>query len=857
MNERYTYGYNVGWNVENEYIYSLNDIMKNYNEQMEKIYGPKDEDYVVSDIPLVDADIIKNNTISEDQIRQWYNEDYTQNNRYVPYEKYKQDILEQIKIKNEELNNEALEKVGPLHKGLIAGSDEYFANLFYLIDIKQETRITLNKKRNELELLLSEKRIGLSSINLEQSRVKPQYDSEGNIVNSNDLLALRKKYDDMWLEIRKIEHALTLLNDMYKLVDFTKEETDLMMRGLNPQQRKIYEGIGKEPQPEIEPEPNPEPVPGPTPEEVSTEETQEWTLDGIIHFVCGDKKFNDKQSSKYAASKIKVFSKPQKNKLGLAYKVVSISETIIGVIPKTAMKLYGLFISKKTKNIFKEMEARANSLTDTQVEILLREYKGAIAQSKRLPKGFNNAVRPRVNLYISKKVAIINEQIKTNLKKINYCEKVINTLKKKRNEENTPEMMEKLNEVIDSAYLNANGCIKDLISLQIEGANLQNGNGLHSFEEELKALDTKLNYVGGRFSKAREYDPELWSRISGYSQKIEYSLDPREVVDSYLAREQIYKEKTKEKRSVLNLGSKVTAGELDYRPFVESLNYANDPFIRKLITSILLVSSATSLITNIANSVKLSAAKEQIGKQQDIINDIRANGETIEKGTIYDIKQTEGAIENLGERGINDKYDWHLSGNAYKAEDAAHHLESSNLSIDNAQEIMDLSSKYSSGTITYAEYLKGIQGIKEQTTQVYETYAQDLYSYVESYAQAHPQFDYTAILSSLKHAINNPGDSMDLTSFMTDLYEKSLNVSDISSLDLIEETLNSSTLIPDVLTLAATTAKVSQEYMDSSKEIKPDSKRAQEIRSMIDDLKSMRTELTEEEVKEIEEFLRR
>ena len=137
MNERYTYGYNVGWNVENEYIYSLNDIMKNYNEQMAKIYGPKDEDYVVSDIPLVDADIIKNNTITEEQIRQWYNEDYTQNNRYVPYEKYKQDILEQIRIKNEKLNNEALEKVGPLHKGLIAGSDEYFANLYVLIKIKE------------------------------------------------------------------------------------------------------------------------------------------------------------------------------------------------------------------------------------------------------------------------------------------------------------------------------------------------------------------------------------------------------------------------------------------------------------------------------------------------------------------------------------------------------------------------------------------------------------------------------------------------------------------------------------------------------------------------------------------------
>ena len=34
-----------------------------------------------------------------------------------------------------------------------------------------------------------------------------------------------------------------------------------------------------------------------------------------------------------------------------------------------------------------------------------------------------------------------------------------------------------------------------------------------------------------------------------------------------------YKENTKEKRTIFNLGSKVTAGKLDYRPFVETLNY--------------------------------------------------------------------------------------------------------------------------------------------------------------------------------------------------------------------------------------------------------------------------------------------
>ena len=43
MNERYTYGYsnatieNNAWNIENEYINSLNEVIEDYNNQVKKI----------------------------------------------------------------------------------------------------------------------------------------------------------------------------------------------------------------------------------------------------------------------------------------------------------------------------------------------------------------------------------------------------------------------------------------------------------------------------------------------------------------------------------------------------------------------------------------------------------------------------------------------------------------------------------------------------------------------------------------------------------------------------------------------------------------------------------------------------
>ncbi len=856
MNERYTYGYNLGWNVENKYINDSKNIMDEYNEQVKQIV----------DIQTEHGRLLQTlgRELTEKEIRAWYNEDYALNNGLKSYESYRADMI----AENEK-------RKGSISLELNRNRDEYAANLYYLTNIKSDTRKLIYKRKNELELLLSEKNIELSTISLEQRKLGAQAG-----ISADEIQKLRAKYDEVWLEIRKIKHALQVLDEMFGLLEFTQEEANLMMRGLNPQQRKIYDDIidkkkKTDPEPEPEPKPDPEPVPDPNPIPVpepmpdpEPEQEENITLDGIIRKVCGDKSFTDSQSSRYLASKIKVFSKPEKNNLGLGYKVVSIPRAIIGIIPKAAMKVYGLFITKETKNTFKEMEERASKLTDKEVDKLLIEYKGSIAQGKRLPKGFNAAIRPRANLYVSKRVAKINEEINNNLSRINYCQKIVNALTEKLKENNSPEMVAKINETLQNAYESGAKSVKDLIRLQIEGNNLQNGKGLHSFEEELKALDTRLNYVGGRFSKARSYDPELWSKISGYSQKIEYSLDSKEVFKSYIEREKIYKENSKEKRSLFNLGSKVTVGKLDYRPFVESLNYGNDPFIRDLITSILVVSSTASLINNITTNMKnaqqisnYNASVAQYNKtgaeHQQFIDEIRAGGDTVEKGIIYDIKQTEGAIENVAERGINDKFDWSLGGSGYKLEDAAHHLESSTLSVNNANAILDLTNKYSAGQITHAELIRGVQDLKESTIGVYEKTINDVIGYTEQYASTHSQFDYTAVLSALRHAQSNPSDTSVMTDFLADMYEKSLNISDFESLSAINATLTSPSLVPDILTLGTVAAKVSQEQMDSKREIKPDGKKAKELRDMIESLRSMKAELTEEDVKEIEDLLRR
>ena len=133
MNERYTYGYNVGWNVENEYISSLKGILVSYNAQVKIINS------INESINETKRTIENDTKITDDQIRGWYNEDYLLNGSLISFEKYKSDVLDAVNKRRDKLSR----TIGPKQ-------DEYYANLKYLIDIKNENRKIILKRKKDL-----------------------------------------------------------------------------------------------------------------------------------------------------------------------------------------------------------------------------------------------------------------------------------------------------------------------------------------------------------------------------------------------------------------------------------------------------------------------------------------------------------------------------------------------------------------------------------------------------------------------------------------------------------------------------------------------------------------------------------
>ena len=469
--------------------------------------------------------------------------------------------------------------------------------------------------------------------------------------------------------------------------------------------------------------------------------------------------------------------------------------------------------TEETKNSVKEMQKRIDELTDEEVEVFLKQYKGTTALGFKLPKLFNEMIRARIIKYITPKINQINSKISELLAQIEFHKKIADGIEVKLSDPKlTEEEKTKLNNLQRQAYTKCAQEIKEMYSLKREGNELQSGNGLHAVEEELNATNSKMNYKGGRFAKDGEIDSNLWKVLGQTADAIEHSNNPYAVVDAYFKQKETYLRNTEEKRSFLNLGSKVSSGKLDYRPFVENLYYGNDPYVSDLISSILLVSSAinvaNSIMTNVKNANKISQYNKQL---EDLQTDLNNSGTTLEDGLISDIRRNSLDSENLAERSINDSHNYKLGTQQYKYEDAIHHTETAEFSTYCEDRISDLTSQYNSGTLTHPQFIKELEKVRTESSQFYENYISKYSQNLEDYSKLHPEFDYTAILNGLKGVGNSQGASASMTNYLVQIYDKAYQLINFNNISSIEENLLSQSLIPPIITAAAATSKVASE----------------------------------------------
>ena len=551
------------------------------------------------------------------------------------------------------------------------------------------------------------------------------------------------------------------------------------------------------------------------------------TLEGILNKIKGSEDFTPGQASRYKASKIKIFSKPEKNRWGNMYKILSIPRRIFGIIPKTFMKIKGIFVSQNTKDIFEEMQERVDNLTDEELEVLLNEYKGNIAQQFKSIPLVNDMILGAIKKYIMRKYMVLKNQIADLLIEIEYYGSLARQIDEKVQDMSKDDKdYERLSQIAEEAYARTAISIRKYRDLNVEANNLLSGNGLHSFEEEMKAANTKMNYVGGGFTKIASHDPELSQRLADLAQILKYSKNPKEVVEAYFENKEIYIENTEEKRSIFNLGSKVSVGALDYRPLPEVLYYGKDPLIADLITTILLVSTVMNVVQTIQANMKNNqiiqnhnkdiADNNYVGQQHQLFKEkVQGGKDTIEAGFKDQINRTPGASENLAERSTDTAYGWNLTGSSYKSADALHHAETSQLTTDNINAMADLSHKAQTGVISEAEYINGLEQILQNNhtfaNNYFNTYGQSL----RTASANNPNFDFTSIINEIDHVVANPTAASDFSKYVAEVFENSHMIPDFNDLGFIQG-LVEAPMSTGIAALAAAGAKAAQEDLTTA-----------------------------------------
>ena len=639
MNEKYTYGYGLGWNVENEYINDIIHILDNYNTQKNVL------DALHKRIPFLEADIIRNaKQISDEDLREWYNND----NISMPFDEYKKQIIQSMN-----------ENVSKTNVDLEKNREQYLANLYYLIKIKDKTRPIINQKRRELELLLEEKRIQLSSINLESRRNSIEYDKNQEI---------RKRYDNTFLEIKKIEHALESLDEMMKNVEYTQEELDLMLSGLNPIAKKIYDEMDK---PIIEDNQLEDNIPGDDipgddipgddipgddipgddipgddipeddipeddipeddipeddiPEDDELEDDIKYdNIDArkLMILLSGNKedyKKGDNFALKY--KNIKIFGWKKYKERTILDKPIRLVKLGIGGIIKAPLKFFAKlsFMSKKKRlNLLIE---RVNKLTPKELDVLI-DYGITNLKEFRPPEAVLTALLPKLSERINERLLINNNLL------IKMKEEIINIYieaKKIYLKIKNGNLSEEEKKVLFTQFKKLSDQLLFLVtsSYELKKATDELVNPARLGDQ----FEISKNLRDGGFMSKNSINHDVDTVDMIFGDKLEKAINSGNgfiAADIYLSRDKLDKDNTEIKRTLKNKFGKTSVGSRYFNPFVEMEDFTKNPYVSDLLQTAVLAMSVCNLFKQIGLQKELDQYRQIIVAQNQAIQNFQA-----------------------------------------------------------------------------------------------------------------------------------------------------------------------------------------------------------------------------------------
>ena len=511
--------------------------------------------------------------------------------------------------------------------------------------------------------------------------------------------------------------------------------------------------------------------PKPTPkEEVSTR-----GFDTIIYELTKDLDVKKGDAKKYTASNIKVFKGfcnelQAKNTIyNIFHFVPAIIKVPINLVRKLANKVT---YSIKDKQRIKELKERIDKLSESDVEIILREYKGSRVIQEKLPTILNVLLNEKIQKHLNTKLENKNEILERKYLTLINAAQEVEECNKRLATEKDPEKIKAINNIKNS-FLKASAQDIAMVRKTYDEANALVSGGAHGFEEDMRAAGTKMSRVGMSFAKDYDLDHELQQKLAELEQQEKLAIqknDNEAALKAFMARVELLSRNTKIENSIVG---KRDVGKKVFLPFGGEINYNQNPLVKDILTTLTVVTSAVSAVSalkthgpNGSSQTELQNEIQRVNDANDkVIRDVNAQGaklegnrDTITEGmneyTNQSVVNATTTTERMTADRFSDSSGWRF-GADYNHADALAHQQYNAMADQIKSQIEDIARQSSKGMITDQQALEMLKNVSNQQQRNLINVYTEYQPILKEYAATHT-FDLHGLNESMEQVLANP-----------------------------------------------------------------------------------------------------
>ena len=585
------------------------------------------------------------------------------------------------------------------------------------------------------------------------------------------------------------------------------------------------------PTPVPDPTPTPEPIPDPdeTPEPVVDDDKEEIEHKPALEFILAkihnetnkDEDHHRKDLRTYMRSQAKLsdtFRSSLRTEGSLGYLIFSVIPASITVLGAGIDKLVAwvqLRFNKRPEKLVKNFEEMwEKELTPADLEVIWNEYRGKTNIQEVSMDDYDRLIAQKMTEYGMEKVKKINEALGRNYDLILQIEHELLRIdteleRTDLTEAERAELMARREEL----YVLGGSAAMRIEEDNIEAVNILNS-GVHGLQEDFKAKQSRMNYMGYRWMKVKEKSNEEMAVYGQYGEDYQIAVarakkfgdpeDYRAVLESFLNKQGILAKDTEITSSIFG---KRSTGSSYFLAFHDQLDYRPDPYIRNAIMTITTLTAIAGAVNAVSTEIKNKKLAEQIeeankhnaGAKKEIdraADDQLAQQETIAKGNI-----AQSRMDSAGYHGISERHDLDIYAKDGKSwvdtlmsKEYAKHMDTHDvqeaIAQQTAQRTSDLVQRYTNGQISQAEFLKESMEIEKFTADAVSELARKYAPGLSDYVVSHPQFKLDGFLEDIKFISKGTGDIVDKNDAILEImrdadYIKSIDIvgapSEISS----------------------------------------------------------------------------